>query len=145
MDVEKSQRWPDGDLPESYAAGVKYKDVTKSATGYPDETRPTNFAMFVRKYRSWALSALISLGLVLLTWPGKLQTRAQASSDSEPPRQSTNLTDVVQWDNYTLWLQGQRVFLHSGEFHTFRLPVPDLWLDIFQKMVAAGLNGVRYA
>lgn len=30
----------------------------------------------------------------------------------------------------------------SGEFHTFRLPVPDLWLDIFQKMVAAGLNGV---
>lgn len=33
----------------------------------------------------------------------------------------------------------------SGEFHTFRLPVPDLWLDIFQKMVAAGLNGVRCA
>ena len=32
----------------------------------------------------------------------------------------------------------------SGEFHTFRLPVPDLWLDIFQKMVATGLNAVRY-
>lgn len=31
----------------------------------------------------------------------------------------------------------------SGEFHAFRLPVPDLWLDIFQKMKAAGLNGVR--
>lgn len=31
----------------------------------------------------------------------------------------------------------------SGEFHTFRLPVPDLWLDIFQKMAAAGLNGAR--
>lgn len=30
----------------------------------------------------------------------------------------------------------------SGEFHTFRLPVPDLWLDILQKMKAAGLNGV---
>ncbi len=34
--------------------------------------------------------------------------------------------------------------ISSGEFHTFRLPVPELWLDIFQKMVAAGLNGVRY-
>lgn len=33
----------------------------------------------------------------------------------------------------------------SGEFHAFRLPVPDLWLDIFQKMKAAGLNGVRSA
>ena len=31
-----------------------------------------------------------------------------------------------------------------GEFHTFRLPVPDVWLDILQKMVAAGLNVVRY-
>jgi beta-galactosidase GanA len=30
----------------------------------------------------------------------------------------------------------------SGEFHTFRLPVPDLWADILQKMKAAGLNAV---
>ncbi|TFK90371.1 glycoside hydrolase family 35 protein [Polyporus arcularius HHB13444] len=61
---------------------------------------------------------------------------------ADPPRKSNNLTDVVQWDNYTLFLHDQRMFLYSGEFHTFRLPVVDLWLDIFQKMVAAGLNGV---
>ncbi|KAJ7327585.1 glycoside hydrolase family 35 protein [Mycena albidolilacea] len=30
----------------------------------------------------------------------------------------------------------------SGEFHTFRLPVPSLWPDILEKMKAAGLNGV---
>lgn len=30
----------------------------------------------------------------------------------------------------------------SGEFHTFRLPVPSLWLDILQKIKAAGLNGI---
>ena len=35
------------------------------------------------------------------------------------------------------------LFFSAGEFHTFRLPVPELWLDIFQKMVAAGLNGAR--
>ncbi|KAI0694018.1 glycoside hydrolase superfamily [Cerioporus squamosus] len=63
----------------------------------------------------------------------------------DPPRKSNNLTEVVQWDNYTLFLHDQRMFLSSGEFHTFRLPVVDLWLDIrFQKMVAVGLNGVRY-
>ena len=33
-------------------------------------------------------------------------------------------------------------YLSSGEFHAFRLPVPGLWLDIFQKAVAAGLNGI---
>ncbi|KAH9919188.1 glycoside hydrolase superfamily [Epithele typhae] len=49
-------------------------------------------------------------------------------------------SDIITWDNHTLILYGQRLFLHAGEFHTFRLPVPDLWLDIFQKMVAVGLN-----
>ena len=63
----------------------------------------------------------------------------------EPPRNSTGLTNSVQWDNTTFWVEGQRIFLHSGEFHTFRLPVPDLWLDIFQKIAATGMNGVRYA
>lgn len=28
----------------------------------------------------------------------------------------------------------------SGEFHTFRLPVPALWVDILQKAKAAGMN-----
>ncbi|KAF7345669.1 Glycoside hydrolase family 35 protein [Mycena venus] len=51
-------------------------------------------------------------------------------------------TDQVQFDNFSLFLQGQRVFLYSGEFHTFRLPVPSLWPDILEKVKAAGLNGV---
>ncbi|KAL4081114.1 glycoside hydrolase family 35 protein [Scleroderma citrinum] len=63
------------------------------------------------------------------------------------PTSTTNLasngrtTDVL-WDNYSLFIKGQRVFIHSGEFHTFRLPVPDLWLDILQKIKAAGFNAI---
>ncbi|GLB38736.1 putative glycoside hydrolase family 35 protein [Lyophyllum shimeji] len=52
------------------------------------------------------------------------------------------LSDQVRFDNYSLILRGQRIFLHSGEFHTFRLPVPSLWPDILQKVKAAGLNAV---
>ncbi|KAF8182624.1 glycoside hydrolase superfamily [Pholiota molesta] len=51
-------------------------------------------------------------------------------------------TPDVQFDNYSLILKGQRIFLHSGEFHTFRLPVPDLWPDILEKVKAAGMNAV---
>lgn len=65
---------------------------------------------------------------------------ATASVSADPPRNSTNLTSAVQWDAYTLFLRSQRVFLHSGELHPFRLPVPALWRDIFEKMAAAGLN-----
>lgn len=30
----------------------------------------------------------------------------------------------------------------GGEFHTFRLPVPGLWIDILEKVKAAGLNSI---
>ncbi|EJU05035.1 glycoside hydrolase family 35 protein [Dacryopinax primogenitus] len=55
---------------------------------------------------------------------------------------SNNLTDLVQWDPYSLYVMGQRIFLWSGEFHTWRLPVPDLWPDILQKAKAAGMNTI---
>ncbi|KAI0092324.1 glycoside hydrolase superfamily [Irpex rosettiformis] len=118
-----------------------------------DEDSLRTRQMSSRRYRNWALSALVSLALVLVTWPATLGTRASdllqgdvpnlavQVASSDPPRHSTNFSTAVQWDNYSLFLNDQRIFLHSGEFHTFRLPVPDLWLDIFQKMSAAGLNG----
>lgn len=34
--------------------------------------------------------------------------------------------------------------IFSGEFHPFRLPVPDLWLDVFQKIKAMGFTGVSF-
>ena len=33
---------------------------------------------------------------------------------------------------------------YSGEFHPFRLPVPSLWFDVFQKIKALGYNGVSF-
>lgn len=30
---------------------------------------------------------------------------------------STGLTDAVQWDGYSLFVNGERVFLYSGEVH----------------------------
>ncbi|KAJ7231397.1 glycoside hydrolase family 35 protein [Mycena haematopus] len=51
-------------------------------------------------------------------------------------------TDDVRFDRYSLILKGERVFLHSGEFHTWRLPVPSLWPDILEKTKAAGLNAI---
>jgi hypothetical protein len=53
------------------------------------------------------------------------------------------LTKLVAWDKYSLQVEGKRVFIFSGEFHYQRLPVPELWLDVFQKFKANGLNAVR--
>src|SRR6478609_1408948 len=50
---------------------------------------------------------------------------------------------AVTWDKYSLQVDGQRVFFWSGELHPFRLPNPDLWRDMLQKMKANGYSGVR--
>ena len=109
-----------------------------------------------------ALLALVLAALLFLVTPHVAHTTALDAQTPlvEPPRHSTGLTDAVQWDNYTLFINDQRVliqyalqpsyvciamftlFFSSGEFHTFRLPVPELWLDVFQKMVAVGFNAV---
>ncbi|KAJ7612991.1 glycoside hydrolase family 35 protein [Roridomyces roridus] len=85
------------------------------------------------------------------TWLGALSlvlcaNAARSSFNSAPMQPSPVLprviTPQVQFDNFSLILEGQRVFLYSGEFHTFRLPVPSLWPDILEKVKAAGLNAV---
>ncbi|KAF2840093.1 glycoside hydrolase family 35 protein [Patellaria atrata CBS 101060] len=52
------------------------------------------------------------------------------------------LTNLVSWDKYSLMINGERIFIMSGEFAYQRLPVPELWLDVFQKFKANGLNTV---
>src|SRR5256885_13571640 len=51
-------------------------------------------------------------------------------------------THSVTWDKYSLEVDGKRVYVWSGEFHPFRLPNPDLWRDILQKMKANGYDAV---
>lgn len=52
------------------------------------------------------------------------------------------LQTVVEWDSGSLQVNGERVIIMSGEFHYARLPVPELWDDIFQKFRANGMNAV---
>ncbi|KAK8114857.1 hypothetical protein PG999_006926, partial [Apiospora kogelbergensis] len=55
---------------------------------------------------------------------------------------SNNLTDQVTWDRYSLSINGNRTYIYSAEFHYQRLPVPELWPDIFQKFKANGFNTI---
>ncbi|HEY2042042.1 MAG TPA: beta-galactosidase [Jatrophihabitans sp.] len=47
---------------------------------------------------------------------------------------------TISYDHYSLMIDGKRTYIWSGEFHYYRLPSPDLWRDVLQKMKAAGFN-----
>ena len=80
---------------------------------------------------------------------GCLALEATASSlgrrhltETVRPYKRESLQDIVTWDENSLLIYGKRVLIYGGEFHPFRLPVPSLWLDIFQKMKSMGYNAV---
>ncbi|CAN8104073.1 unnamed protein product [Discula destructiva] len=86
-----------------------------------------------------ALAIVASLAPVLAA---AVVGRQLALADNSGRRAS--LQELVTWDSYSLFVRGERVMFYSGEFHPFRLPVPGLWLDIFQKIKALGYTGVSF-
>ncbi len=65
-------------------------------------------------------------------------TRAAAAAQDGQKAQAHTVT----YDGYSFLIDGKRTYLWSGEFHYFRLPSQELWLDVLQKMKAAGFNAV---
>jgi beta-galactosidase GanA len=47
---------------------------------------------------------------------------------------------TVTFDHHSVMVDGKRIYLWSGEFHYWRLPSPDLWRDVLQKLKSAGFN-----
>ncbi|KAG5733968.1 putative beta-galactosidase A [Termitomyces sp. T112] len=72
------------------------------------------------------------------------KTRRDLRINKLVPRLSTGLQDIVTWDEYSLFINGKRVMIFSGEVHPFRNPVQSLHLDIFQKIKALGFNAVSF-
>lgn len=86
-------------------------------------------------------SAGIAAGGSLLASPADAATSATKSIISTASTKDTKGTSVT-YDQYSLMLNGERIFVWSGEFHPFRLPSTKLWPDILQKMKASGYNAV---
>ena len=59
-----------------------------------------------------------------------------------PGYQYGNSTELIQFDEHSLFINGSRVFIFSGEFHPWRIPVPELWSDVLQKMKVRLARGV---
>jgi beta-galactosidase GanA len=94
------------------------------------------FALATRR----ALIAL-SAALVLALTPLK-GTQIVPASAATPAAASPAGTHTITWDHYSLMIDGQRLFIYSGEVHPFRLPSPSLWMDVLEKMKAAGFNTI---
>ena len=87
------------------------------------------------KWVSSCLVAGMAAQTAALSFSGKPGMQIQ-------PYNREALQDIVTWDQHSIFVHGERVVFYSGEYHPFRLPVPGLWLDVFQKIRALGYTGV---
>ena len=84
--------------------------------------------------RSGVLSRLLVILLSVVTAVAVTPTAAPAAPAGP------SVSHTVTYDRYSLMVDGQRLMVWAGEFHYWRLPSPDLWRDVLQKMKAAGYN-----
>lgn len=76
---------------------------------------------------SWlsAVSSLLASGVGVY---------GQNDTVSKWPLHDNGLNKVVQWDHYSFKLNGKRLFVFSGEIHYWRMPVPEVWEDLLEKI-----------
>lgn len=108
------------------------------------ETDPITSQMNHSRITMYAIRLFPFLILTCLVYyvtsaPARGKSTGMIKPYAAAPRQ-----DIVTWDEHSIMVRGERILLYSGEFHPFRLPVPSLWLDIFQKIKAAGFSGVSF-
>ncbi|KAH8093824.1 glycoside hydrolase family 35 protein [Cristinia sonorae] len=89
---------------------------------------------------NFVLAAVLFSTAKSISVPSELA--ADTYSQTLARRNSTGLTDAVTWDSYSLSIHGQRTFILSAEVHPWRMPNPELWADILQKVRANGFNTV---
>ena len=100
------------------------------------DSRPSR----ARSGRRLVATALLAATALVIALAGTIQPAAAHSAAPGSPGRAADTSHTVSFDGYSFLIDGQRTYIWSGEFHYFRLPSPDLWLDIFQKMKAAGFN-----
>lgn len=99
-------------------------------------TSPPSFATKMR-LSSWLFAAGLAAEVAALGASNMPRYKVK-------PYTREPLQDIVTWDQHSIFVRGERVMFYSGEFHPFRLPVPGLWLDVFQKIRAMGYTGVSF-
>lgn len=74
-----------------------------------------------------------------------LGSGGQTSGDvSQWPLHDNGLNEVVQWDHYSFKVNGKRLFVFSGEIHYWRIPVPEVWEDLLEKIKATGFTAFAF-
>ncbi|WP_235989990.1 beta-galactosidase [Streptomyces ureilyticus] len=65
-----------------------------------------------------------------------------SGASAAPAQAEPQAKHTVTYDQYSVRVDGKPLYIWGAEFHYFRLPSPDAWRDVLQKIKAGGFNAV---
>ncbi|KAL6711312.1 hypothetical protein ACN47E_005843 [Coniothyrium glycines] len=92
----------------------------------------------------WAIRSLAWLSALSALTTENGVAAQNVSTPSQWPLHDNGLNNVVQWDHYSFKVNGKRLFVFSGEIHYWRIPVPEVWEDLLEKIKAAGFTAFAF-
>src|SRR5580658_7699682 len=128
--------------PASGAANVTSYTVTASNGQTVTAQVPNDWAIVDGLTNGTSYTFTVTADTGSTTSPGAV-TKAVTPEPIAPPRDVLlGARQSVSYDQYSMLIGGQRVFITAGEFDPWRTPSPSLWLDDLQKMKADGYDAV---
>ena len=105
-----------------------------------------------RRIQAAALAALLATSLVpavalaapTAAAPASTPAAGTAAKGTETFPGNDGKAHAVTWDASSFKVDGNRLNVWSGEIHYWRLPSPDHWRDLLQKVRANGFNAVSF-
>jgi beta-galactosidase GanA len=88
---------------------------------------------------TFTVTATSSAGTSAASAPSAAATPAAVP---EPSQVLLGTPRSISYDHYSIIIGGHRVLIWAGEFDSYRLPSPSLWIDRLEEMKAAGFNAV---
>ncbi|KFY87587.1 hypothetical protein V500_06879 [Pseudogymnoascus sp. VKM F-4518 (FW-2643)] len=138
-----------GSLPKLYinpcpdpgkALGLLYRGLASIANG----SRELLVVRIRGALRNMKIATLLTAACVAFQGTAAAAVSGKPSTFIRDYDKRDLLQDVVTWDEHSLFIHGKRAMIFSGEVHPWRLPVPSLWLDLFEKIKALGYNTVSF-
>ncbi|WP_329225296.1 beta-galactosidase [Streptomyces canus] len=80
-------------------------------------------------------SLLLATALTVMPLTSTAVAAAPVQAEQRAPH-------TVTYDQHSVLVDGKPLYIWGAEFHYFRLPSPDAWRDVLQKIKAGGFNAV---
>ncbi|HWC81196.1 MAG TPA: beta-galactosidase, partial [Pseudonocardiaceae bacterium] len=128
--------------PASGAGSVVSYTVTSSDGQHVTAAVPNDWAIIDGLNDGTSYTFTVTANTKTTSGPAATSNAVRPAAIAPPKTVEHGTPQQVSSDQYSMFINGKRVFVTAGEFDPWRTPSPSLWLDDLQKMKADGYDAV---